>query len=36
MFLHGSRVSADKIINAGYRFKYNNLQLALTDLVKTN
>jgi len=28
------RTSADKIINAGYKFKFEKLEEALTDLLK--
>jgi len=33
MLLRGSRVSSEKIIKAGYKFKFANLQAALTDLL---
>jgi NAD dependent epimerase/dehydratase family enzyme len=34
MVLKGSRVSPEKIIKAGYRFKFDNLQDALNDILK--
>ena len=34
MVLKGSRVSSEKIIKAGYRFKFDNLQDALNDILK--
>jgi uncharacterized protein (TIGR01777 family) len=34
MVLKGSRVSIEKIIKAGYRFKFDNLQDALNDILK--
>ena len=34
MLLRGSRVSSEKIIIAGYKFKFSNLQAALTDLLR--
>jgi uncharacterized protein (TIGR01777 family) len=36
ILLHGSRVSSDKIIQAGYRFKFTNLESALEDLLTKN
>ncbi|MDO4789644.1 MAG: TIGR01777 family oxidoreductase [Porphyromonas sp.] len=34
LLLEGSRVSAEKIIQAGYRFKYDTLKKALNNLLK--
>jgi uncharacterized protein len=34
IILKGSRVSCEKITNAGYRFKFDNLHDALNDLIK--
>jgi len=31
--LHGSRISSEKIIHAGYKFKYENFEMALEDLL---
>jgi uncharacterized protein (TIGR01777 family) len=36
ILLYGSRVSSEKIIKAGYRFKFTNLENALVDLLKIN
>jgi hypothetical protein len=33
VILKGSRVSSEKIINAGYRFKFENLHEALSDVI---
>jgi uncharacterized protein len=33
VILKGSRVSSEKIINAGYRFKFDNLHDALSDVI---
>jgi len=35
MILKGSRISPEKIINAGFKFSYDNLDDALADLLKT-
>jgi NAD dependent epimerase/dehydratase family enzyme len=34
IILRGSRVSSDKIINAGYRFWFSNLHDALTNIIQ--
>jgi len=36
IFLNGSRVSSEKIIKAGYSFKFANLESALVDLLTKN
>jgi uncharacterized protein (TIGR01777 family) len=36
ILLNGSRVSSEKIIKAGYRFKFTNLESALVDLLTKN
>lgn len=34
ILLHGSRVTSEKIIKAGYKFKYSDLESSLLDLLK--
>jgi NAD dependent epimerase/dehydratase family enzyme len=34
ILLEGSRISADKIINEGFRFKFQKLNSALIDLLR--
>lgn len=36
ILLYGSRVSSEKIINSGYKFKFTNLESALVDLLTKN
>jgi len=36
IIINGSRVSSEKIIKAGYRFKFTNLESALVDLLTKN
>lgn len=36
LLLKGSRVSADKILEAGYKFQFPDLKSALTNLIKKN
>ncbi|MBK5203499.1 MAG: DUF1731 domain-containing protein, partial [Prolixibacteraceae bacterium] len=36
MLLEGSRVSSDSIIKNGFNFKYNNIEKALNNLLKSN
>jgi NAD dependent epimerase/dehydratase family enzyme len=33
MILKGSRVSSDKIVSEGFRFRYNTLEEALNDVL---
>jgi NAD dependent epimerase/dehydratase family enzyme len=33
VILTGSRASSDKIINSGFRFRFGNLEEALTDVL---
>ena len=35
IFLEGSKISSQKIINTGFRFKYENINYALRSLIKT-
>ncbi len=32
--LHGSRISSEKIIHAGYKFKYENIEIAMKNLLE--
>jgi NAD dependent epimerase/dehydratase family enzyme len=36
ILLKGSRVSSDKIIKKGFNFKYENLNMALRNILKTD
>jgi NAD dependent epimerase/dehydratase family enzyme len=33
LIMEGSRISSSKIINAGYRFEFDNLHDALSDII---
>ena len=36
LLLKGSRISSEKIINTGFKFKFSKLEIALNDLLNKN